>query len=73
LRGSTVSIKLPKILLFGPSLIHQLRLLGSKQHPQSADLLSSFSTWVTENSLVEINLESVGGDKGFLDFLGVKN
>jgi len=52
---------------FGPSLIHQLRLLGSQQHPQSGVLLPSFSTWGTENSLAEINLESTGGGviKGF--------
>jgi hypothetical protein len=61
LRGCTVSEKLPKIPLFGPSLIHQLRLLRSQQHPQSGVLLTSFSTWGTENILVEINLESVGG------------
>jgi hypothetical protein len=60
LRGRTVSEKLPKIPLFGPSSIHQLRLLGSQQHPQSGVLLSSFSTWGTENSLAEINLESTG-------------
>ena len=66
LRGRTVSEKLPKIPLFVPSLIHQLRLLGSQQHPQSGVLLTSFSTWGTENSLVEINLESKegGSDKG---------
>jgi hypothetical protein len=33
LRGRTVFEKLPKIYLVGPSLIHQLRLLGSQQHP----------------------------------------
>jgi hypothetical protein len=64
LRGGTVSEKLPKIPLFGPSLIHRLRLIGSQQHPQSGVLLTSFSTWGTENSLAEINLESMGGDKG---------
>jgi hypothetical protein len=57
-RGHTVSKKLPKIPLFGPSLIHQLQLLGSEQHPQSEVLLTSFSTRGTENSLAEINLES---------------
>ena len=64
--GRTVSEKLPKIPLFGSSLIHQLRLVGSQQHPQSGVLLTSFPTWGTENSLMEINLESmgVGGDKG---------
>jgi hypothetical protein len=51
----TVSEKLPKIPLFGPSVIHQLQLLGSQQHPQSGVLLTSFSTWGTENSLAEIN------------------
>ena len=55
LRGRTVSEK-----VFGPSLIHQLRLLGSQQHPQSGVLLTSFSTLGTENSLVGINLESRG-------------
>ena len=60
LRGRTVSEKLPKIPLLGPSLIHQLRLLGSQYHPPSAVLLTSFSTLGTENSLAEINLESKG-------------
>jgi len=45
------------------ALIHQLRLLGSQQHPQIGVLLTSFSTWGTENSLVEINLDSTGGYK----------
>ena len=40
LRGRAVSEKLPKIPLFGPSLIHQLRLLGSQRHPQSGVLLT---------------------------------
>jgi hypothetical protein len=62
LHGHTVSEKVPKIPLFGPSVIHQLWLLGSQQHLQSGVLLTSFSTWGTENSLVEINLESTGGD-----------
>ena len=57
-RGLPVSEKLPKIPLFGSSFIHQLRLLGSQQHPQSGVVLTSFSTWGTENSLAEINLES---------------
>jgi hypothetical protein len=61
LRGRTVSENLPKIPLFAPSLIHQLLLLGSQQHPQSEVLLTSFLTWGTENSLVEINLESTEG------------
>jgi len=61
LRGRTVSEKLPKIPLFGPSLINQLRLLGSQQHPQGGVLLTSFSTWGTENILTEINLESTEG------------
>jgi hypothetical protein len=64
LRGRAFSENPPKIPLFGPSLVHQLRLLGSQQHPQSGELLTSFSTWGTENSLVEINLESTSGDKG---------
>jgi hypothetical protein len=58
--GRKVSEKLPKIPLFGPSLIYQLWLLGSQQHPKSGVLSISFSTWGTENSLVEINLESMG-------------
>jgi hypothetical protein len=65
LRGRTVSKKLPKISLFGPSLIHQLRLLGSQQHLQSGVFLTSFSTWGTENRLAEINLESTRGDERF--------
>ena len=64
MRGRTVSEKLPKISLIGPSLIHQLRLLRSQQHPQSGVLLTSFSTWGTENSLAEINLERMESDKG---------
>jgi hypothetical protein len=72
LRGRTVSEELSKILLFRPSLIHQLRLLGSQQHPQIGDLLTSFSTWGTENSLVEMNLKSGGGGvkKGFKNLGG---
>jgi hypothetical protein len=38
----TVSEKLPKISLFGPSLIHQLWLLGSQQHLQNGVILTSF-------------------------------
>jgi len=64
LRRRTVSEKLPKIPLFGTSLIHHLRLLGSQQHPQNVVLLTSFSTWGTQNSLAEINLGSTVGDKG---------
>jgi len=55
----TVSEELLKIPLFGPSLIHELQLLGTQQHPWSGVLLTSFSTW-TEISLAEINLESTG-------------
>jgi len=40
LRGRTISETLPKIPLFGPSLIHQLRLLGSQQRPQSGVLFN---------------------------------
>jgi hypothetical protein len=61
LRGRTVSENLLKIPLVGPSLINQLRLVGSQQHPQNGVLLTSFSTWGTESSLAEINLESTGG------------
>jgi len=56
LRSHTVPEKLLKIPLFGPSLINQLRLLGSQQHQQSGVLLTSFQTWGPENSLAEINL-----------------
>jgi len=63
LRGGTVSEKLPKIPLFGPSLIHQLRPIGSQQHPQSGVPLTSFSTWETKNSLAQTNLDSTRGDK----------
>jgi hypothetical protein len=64
--------KLPKILLFGPYLIHQLRLLRSQQHPQSEVLLTSFSNWRKENNLAEINLESTGVIKGCKIFLDQK-
>jgi hypothetical protein len=63
LRGRTVSEKLPKIPRFRPFLIHQKRFRGSQQYPQSGVLLTSFSTWGTQNSLAEINLENTGGDK----------
>jgi hypothetical protein len=70
LNSRTISEKLPKIPLFEPSLILQLWLLGSHQHPQSGVLLTSFPTWGTENGLVEINLESIGGGgKGLYHFL----
>jgi hypothetical protein len=71
LSGGTVSQKLLKIPLFGPSLIHQVQLRGSQQHPQSGVLVTSFSTWVTENSLAEINLDSTGVTKG-CNIFGVK-
>jgi hypothetical protein len=64
LRSRTVSKKLPKIPLFRPSLINRLWLLGSQQHLQSGVLSTSFSSRGKENSMVEINLESMGGDKG---------
>jgi hypothetical protein len=61
LRGRAVSGKLPKIPLFGPSLIHQLRLLGSQQHPQSEVLLTTFLTLEKGNSRAKINLEIMEG------------
>jgi hypothetical protein len=70
--GRTVSEKVPRIPLFGLSLIHQLRLLGSQQHPQSKVLLTSFSTWGTENSLAEINLDSMRVIRGCDILLGQK-
>jgi len=57
MRGRTVTEKLLKIPLFGHSLIHQLWLLLSNI------LSTSFSIRGIENILVEINLESTGGDK----------
>jgi len=42
LRCRMVSEKLPKIPLIRPSLIHQLRLLGYQEQPQSGVLLTSF-------------------------------
>jgi hypothetical protein len=45
------------------TLIHQLRFLGSQQHPSSGVLLTSYSTWETENCLAKLDLESTGGDK----------
>jgi hypothetical protein len=50
-----------------------MRLLGSRQHPQSGVLITSFSTWGRENGLAEINLESTGDDKGVATFFVVKN
>ena len=73
LHGCTFSEKLPKIPLFGPSLIHQLWLLGSQQHQQNGVLLSSFSTWRKDYSLAEITLESLGGVIKGCNFFGVKN
>ena len=73
LQVSTVSEKLPKIPLFGPSLIHYLRLLGPQQHPQSGVLLTSLSTWETESSLSEINLESAGGVLNGCNIFWIKN
>jgi len=70
--GRTVSEKLPKIPLFVPSLIHQVRLLVSQQHPQSGVLLTSFSTWGRENSMAKINLESMGLIEG-CNIFWVKN
>jgi hypothetical protein len=67
-----VSEKLLKIPLFGPSLIHQLQLLGSQQHSQSGVLWTSLSTWKTDNSLEETNLESMGVIKGCNIFWGQK-
>jgi len=73
LRGRTFSENLPKISRFVPSLIHQLRLLGSQQHMQGWVLLTSFSSWGIENSLAEINLESTGGEIKDCNVFGVKN
>jgi hypothetical protein len=56
LRERTVSEALPKISLFGPSLIHQLWLSEFQKHPQSGVLLTQFSPWGTENSVAEVNL-----------------
>ena len=50
-----------KFLFFGPSLIYQIQLLGSQYHPQTAVILTSFSTWGIENSPAEISLGSTGG------------
>jgi hypothetical protein len=72
LRCHAVSEKLPKISPFRPDFILHFLLIRSQQHPQIGVLFTSFSTWGTENSLMEINLESTGGDKGFEKFLGVK-
>jgi len=72
LPGLTVSEKLPKIPLFGSSLIHQLRLFGSQQHPKIGVFLTSFSTLGTENSLAEIKLEITEVMKGCNFFGGLK-
>jgi hypothetical protein len=52
-----------KIPPLGPSLSHQLGLLGSQQHPQNGVPLTSFSTWGTENNLPGMNLESTADGK----------
>jgi len=70
--GCTVSVKLPKIPLFRPFLIHQLRLLGSQQHPQSGVLLTAFSNRGTENSLEETIWRIWGVIKGCNIFWGKK-
>jgi hypothetical protein len=72
LRSRTVSENLLKIPLFGPSLNHHLRLLGSEKHPQIGVFLSLFSTWGAENNLAEIDLKSTEGDKGFQHLFGSK-
>jgi hypothetical protein len=59
-----------KFPFFGLSLIHQLWLLRSQQHPQSGVVLTLFSTWGSENSLAEIHLESTGVIKGCNIFWG---
>jgi hypothetical protein len=59
--------------LFGLSLINQVQLLGSQQHPQRGVLLISFSTWGTDNSLAEINLGEYGGLKKVVTLFGAKN
>jgi hypothetical protein len=69
--GRIVYEKLPKIPLFGLSLIHRLRVLGSKKHPQTS-FSNLFSTWRTENGLTEINLEGTGVINGCNSFLGQK-
>jgi len=37
------------------------------------NVLTSFSNLGTENILVQINVESIGGDKTVVTFFGVKN
>ena len=44
----------------------------SQQHPQSGVVLTSFSTWVTQNSVPEINLENTGVIKCCNIFWGQK-
>jgi hypothetical protein len=60
----TVSAKTAENSSFWTFFNYKLWLLGSQQHPQSGVLLTSFSTWGTENSLLEINLKSKGVIKG---------
>jgi len=66
-----VSEKLLKISLFGPSLLHQLWLLGSQKHLQSGALLTSFSTW-GEGESGEGKSGELGVIKGCNIFLGSK-
>jgi hypothetical protein len=55
MRGRAVSEKLPKIPLFGPSLIHLLRLLGSQQHPPSAAFCTNTSVSVADRPALKQN------------------
>jgi len=69
LRGRTVSEKLSKIPLFGPSSVTASWISATSA---KWSLLTSFSTWRTENSLAEINLARTVGGLKFVTFLGSK-
>jgi hypothetical protein len=41
-----------------------MQLVGSQQHSQNSVLVTLFTTWETENSLVEKNVDSTGAING---------
>jgi hypothetical protein len=54
LRGRTISEKLANFSLFGPSLIHQLRLLGFQHQPQSTCVWTS-AWFVVQVGLIRLH------------------
>jgi hypothetical protein len=73
LRRRTVSEKLPKIPFFGAFFNSSVTASWISATSAKWSLLISFSTWGTENSQAEINLERRGVKKGCNIFGGVKS